>query len=1009
MTDIKKLHIRRYGKFEDATFDFTPGLNVVYGTNEAGKSTLQKFSYQMMTGFPTRRKPSEITYYPDDADPAGILVLSNGGRECTVERVGHKNVSVDGGDLAGMMHGADAELMNSVFIISHKDIQEFGALGNDAQKDRVFSAGVVGAGTSARQVMTDLAARAEKLGGASKKKSRILMLVKSLSKLETDLDEARARMRQYPQLAEELGEIKEEHRRLKEARQKLSAELARYRTLVDLQPVFNERAALVEQLEGIDVREVREGHVQAVVSLQKELAESEDEQVNLERDLAVACQRRDAIELDEALWKQRTEIELSEREVTGIGQRRERLDGIRNEIAAAEEELRAASERLGDMSVEHALALSLDDVLKGELSQLETTLPALKRTVETARQQYDQALRARDAAQKILDDLPGGSGPTGDEHIEDDIDALQALRQRRERLQDQVREQAPRTPKWLVSGAWFAVVLFAVMGSVSVVMKATFTGIAFAVVALVALFAAILLRSRRQHEVESEKARREKCRSELQKTDDEGAVLAAELETTWPLTSEKLVGLRRRAREALRQSLTNAAKVSERSKAETRLQEAEITLSSRDAELEAATESLESAETRWTAWLAKYDLPWVTPPIARSLLHAAAAAQAADRKRVRKQDEADRLSAELSAWADGVATLAENTGLRGAHGSPEQCVELLRMRLSEERTRREAYQGCVAKAAETEKSLETCRVSLEATRSELHELLETFGAEDVLELRTFAERYTEVRELRQRVQERDLVLAERLGAGAEANELRPPLEEGSVEQWQRRVDVLAEESERVDDELEKVVEDRTTLQHAINELERSAQIPELQLQFEGRRAELADAVRQWQTLEAAHRLIGIALKKYREERQPDVLRDAQRYYERATGGRYDKIMLDDESDEVVVRETATGICKDLSRLSSGTEEPLYLAMRMGLAAEFGRNRGPLPVLMDDVLVNLGKKRRREMISAIADFAVEQQVVFFTCHDHILAEFQELAKPNVVSFEDGPFEDIEDAA
>ena len=40
---ILSLHIDGFGKFHDRDISFEDGLNVVYGKNEAGKSTLHTF------------------------------------------------------------------------------------------------------------------------------------------------------------------------------------------------------------------------------------------------------------------------------------------------------------------------------------------------------------------------------------------------------------------------------------------------------------------------------------------------------------------------------------------------------------------------------------------------------------------------------------------------------------------------------------------------------------------------------------------------------------------------------------------------------------------------------------------------------------------------------------------------------------------------------------------------------------------------------------------------------
>ena len=40
---LLELHIDGFGKFHDRTISFNDGINIIYGKNEAGKSTLHTF------------------------------------------------------------------------------------------------------------------------------------------------------------------------------------------------------------------------------------------------------------------------------------------------------------------------------------------------------------------------------------------------------------------------------------------------------------------------------------------------------------------------------------------------------------------------------------------------------------------------------------------------------------------------------------------------------------------------------------------------------------------------------------------------------------------------------------------------------------------------------------------------------------------------------------------------------------------------------------------------------
>ncbi len=52
---IKKAELTNFGKFHQKTISFSPGLNVVYGENESGKSTLHSFLVAMLFGLEKQR------------------------------------------------------------------------------------------------------------------------------------------------------------------------------------------------------------------------------------------------------------------------------------------------------------------------------------------------------------------------------------------------------------------------------------------------------------------------------------------------------------------------------------------------------------------------------------------------------------------------------------------------------------------------------------------------------------------------------------------------------------------------------------------------------------------------------------------------------------------------------------------------------------------------------------------------------------------------------------------
>jgi len=137
--------------------------------------------------------------------------------------------------------------------------------------------------------------------------------------------------------------------------------------------------------------------------------------------------------------------------------------------------------------------------------------------------------------------------------------------------------------------------------------------------------------------------------------------------------------------------------------------------------------------------------------------------------------------------------------------------------------------------------------------------------------------------------------------------------------------------------------------------------------------------REWSVRAITLRLLEETRSRYERERQPDVVRAAERHFERITGGRYTRIIAPPGEGGVRV-EADGGEARLTDELSRGTAEQLYLALRFGHIEEFALHAEPLPVVLDDILVNFDAERARRAAASICDLAARHQVLYFICHE-----------------------------
>ena len=165
---------------------------------------------------------------------------------------------------------------------------------------------------------------------------------------------------------------------------------------------------------------------------------------------------------------------------------------------------------------------------------------------------------------------------------------------------------------------------------------------------------------------------------------------------------------------------------------------------------------------------------------------------------------------------------------------------------------------------------------------------------------------------------------------------------------------------------------------------------------EALQAELSDVEHQLAAQLDRRRLLertGLLLEETRltvaRDHQPPVLRDASHWLARLTDGRHTAITttIDEARLEVHDRD---GAVWSPERLSRGTREQVFLALRLALVRDLQRHGVPLPLVMDDALVNFDDERARAAARVLVEFVSDQpgerQMLVFTCHAHVAAIF-----------------------
>lgn len=311
----------------------------------------------------------------------------------------------------------------------------------------------------------------------------------------------------------------------------------------------------------------------------------------------------------------------------------------------------------------------------------------------------------------------------------------------------------------------------------------------------------------------------------------------------------------------------------------------------------------------------------------------------------------------------------------------EARVEELHRRAAGARANALARAHALDAAAARERELAEHDARLTELREHLGALRSAAAAPDDEALAAAAARARARDHLRARAQELDRRLARALGEGDARRELEDELLQGtgdqllaehqrlgpSIDALDRRRTALAEQKGKLDQEIEALGGSRAA---------------RLSAEIEALVADLGEQVDRYVAVHIAQRLLENVTERYARDNQPAILGYASELCAAITGGRHVRVVPEPEGRTLALVD-AFGETRTPKELSTGTREQLFLALRLAYVLDYCDRAEPLPVIMDDVLVNFDAARAHATVEALARVARTTQVLLFTCHRHLV--------------------------
>jgi uncharacterized protein YhaN len=992
-------------------------MTVLYGPNEAGKTTLLEFLRSMLYGF---SPPRWQRYLPPvhGGNRGGVLVVAGANGRFTIRRhatdapgAGELRVLSSDGALQsdglvlqkGLLGGVDEGTFNQVFAVGLREMQELGALSDSAAAEFLYHLSVGFSGVGLSDMLRDLANARDRILSADPGACQMGELLKERDRLQNEIDELRSQVHRQAAIVQELGELTHEVEGCETERAELERAARAVETALAVRVPWHKRADLMRQIAALPpLTPVPSGTIErldlvngALEARRRRIAEIVRTRRNLRAEAA-------ALDFNPKLARHAPRIEgLAEQEAwlntleTQVGELTSEIARLESGLAQHHRDLGLEGKRASDKFAVNADAVKRLRPAARALSRPQARIrTARQEEIESNRQAEELAARIRSALgesneKELAPALERAGNLVAGLRRRVQVDErLSQLARHEGELADQGRLLLDRQllPAWVLIGLGAVFVLGVVLVLASMFLPLSLVGSAgWLLAAIGALGAAggaggkYLLDRSAANQLDACQKQAAILASQIKQAKEERESLDAQL----PRGGGPLLA-------RLQTAEKNLAALEELLGVDSQRQAAVAGAQAARGRAAAAENEYREARRRWEQALSLAGLPkHLTPKIVKRFAGRHGDIVGLRQQQERRYDELQKRQSEYDLLSGRIKQLLADVGLKPVSDRPADQLNQLTAALAAHQVVAAQRDALGDRSTRLRRQQSKLAAAIRRGEQRRQQLLGEAAAASEEELR---ERAAEQARRRSLADARDnlsrdiaLGLAGRLSEeelrdwldGPRSAELETRETElaGQIKQLAGRLHALYEQRGRLDQEAASLVEDRAIASRLI----------ELEVVEE----QIRRSIDRWRALTVAESTLDSVRRAYETDRQPEALKEASEYLQRLTGGRHTRVWAP-LGERALKVDDGEGRTLSVEVLSRGTREQLFLSLRLALVSLYARRGVNLPLVLDDVLVNFDARRAKAAAAVLRDFAdAGHQVLVFTCHEHLWKLFRHL--------------------
>ncbi|MGB6059933.1 MAG: AAA family ATPase [Microthrixaceae bacterium] len=406
-------------------------------------------------------------------------------------------------------------------------------------------------------------------------------------------------------------------------------------------------------------------------------------------------------------------------------------------------------------------------------------------------------------------------------------------------------------------------------------------------------------------------------------------------------------------------------------------------LTSRTSKHGKAIATLANWEAEWLEVSASTGFEGLRPNEAKSHLVAASEVLAALDKIAETNSRISLLESSVGDYEKAIRAIATELGDEADGRDPLSILDRLGDRLAAAEEVRIKHEELGRTRCGTEDVLLAARTARQGAEAMLTSLFSEASVTGEAELLEAIERSEQLREAQKVIDRLTAELSDE-GGGRTADELEQMLADRDRSKLSLAFDERCAELEEIDGELEGLNKRLGELNSELGRWDGSSEAAETTAQSQMVFSDIGALTEEYLAYQVAVELLRDHIASYRERNQGPILERATPWFKTMTGGSFERLEanyeLEDKPVLEAIRPDGTALVAD--RLSEGTRDQLYLALRLAAIAESSAAGEAYPIVLDDLLMTFDDTRSAAALQVLGELCIDSQVLLLTHHQHL---------------------------